>query len=71
MLRLRSAPTGLVVVAGPTSSGKSTTLVRNMSMMLKEHRYEINLITVEDPAEQKIFGAHQMPVVNALNEEQS
>ena len=70
LMRLRSAPTGLVVVAGPTSSGKSTTLVHNMSLMLKEHRYEINLITVEDPAEQKIFGAHQMPVVNATNEEQ-
>ncbi len=70
LLRLRSAPTGLVVVAGPTSSGKSTTLVRNMALMLKERRYEINLITVEDPAEQKIFGAHQMPVVNVLNEEQ-
>ena len=70
LLRLRSAPTGLVVVAGPTSSGKSTTLVRNMALMLKERRYEINLITVEDPAEQKIFGAHQMPVINALNEEQ-
>ena len=70
LMRLRSAPTGLVVVAGPTSSGKSTTLVQNMSMMLKEHRYEINLITVEDPAERKIFGAHQMPVVNATNEEQ-
>ena len=70
LLRLRAAPTGLVVVAGPTSSGKSTTLVRNMALMLKERRYEINLITVEDPAEQKIFGAHQMPVINALNEEQ-
>ena len=41
-----------------------------MALMLKERRYEINLITVEDPAEQKIFGAHQMPVVNAMNEEQ-
>jgi type II secretory ATPase GspE/PulE/Tfp pilus assembly ATPase PilB-like protein len=70
LMRLRSFPTGLVVVAGPTSSGKSTTLVRNMSMMLRERNYEINLITVEDPAEQKIFGAHQMPVVNASNEEQ-
>ena len=70
LLRLRSAPTGLVIVAGPTSSGKSTTLVRNMALMLKERRYEINLITVEDPAEQKIFGAHQIPVVNAVNEEQ-
>ncbi len=70
LMRLRSYPTGLVVVAGPTSSGKSTTLVRNMSMMLRERNYEINLITVEDPAEQKIFGAHQMPIVNAYNEEQ-
>ena len=70
LMRLRSAPTGLVIVAGPTSSGKSTTLVHNMALMLKERRYEINLITVEDPAEQKIFGAHQMPVVNAVNEEQ-
>jgi len=70
LMRLRAYPTGLVVVAGPTSSGKSTTLVRNMSLMLKEHDYEINLITVEDPAEQKIFGAHQIPVVNVSNEEQ-
>ena len=70
MERLRSYPTGLVIVAGPTSSGKSTTLVRNMSMMLKERNYEINMITVENPVEQKIFGAHQMPVVNAMNEEQ-
>ena len=41
-----------------------------MSMMLKERDYEINLITVEDPAERKIFGAHQIPVLNANNEEQ-
>ena len=68
--RLRSYPTGLVIVAGPTSSGKSTTLVRNMVLMLKEHNYEINLITVEDPVEQKIFGAHQIPVVNTASEEQ-
>lgn len=70
LMRLRSFPTGLVIVAGPTSSGKSTTLVRNMSLMLKERNYEINMITVEDPVEQKIFGAHQMPVTNATNEEQ-
>lgn len=68
--RLRSFPTGLVIVAGPTSSGKSTTLVRNMSLMLKEHNYEINMITVENPVEQKIFGARQMPVVNTTDEEQ-
>lgn len=70
LMRMRSFPTGLVIVAGPTSSGKSTTLVRNMSMMLKERNYEINMITVENPVEQKIFGAHQMPVTNATTEEQ-
>ncbi len=70
LMQLRSFPTGLVIVAGPTSSGKSTTLVRNMSLMLKERHYEINMITVENPVEQKIFGAHQMPVVNTTNEEQ-
>ncbi|MDR1071964.1 MAG: Flp pilus assembly complex ATPase component TadA, partial [Rickettsiales bacterium] len=70
LFRMRAFPTGLVVVAGPTSSGKSTTLFQNMSLMLKEHNYEINLITVEDPAERKIFGAHQIPVTNASNEDQ-
>lgn len=70
LMRLRAFPTGLVIVAGPTSSGKSTTLARNMSLMLKERHYEINLITVENPVEQKIFGAHQMPVVNTTNEEE-
>jgi type II secretory ATPase GspE/PulE/Tfp pilus assembly ATPase PilB-like protein len=70
LMRMRSFPTGLVVVAGPTSSGKSTTLFQNMSLMLKERGYEINLITIEDPAERKIFGSHQIPVVNANNEDQ-
>ena len=70
LTRMRAFPTGLVVVAGPTSSGKSTTLVRNMAMMLKERNYEINMITVENPVEQKIFGAHQMPVMNTTTEEQ-
>jgi len=70
LMRLRAFPTGLVIVAGPTRSGKSTTLVRNMSLMLKERHYEINMITVENPVEQKIFGAHQMPVVNTTNEEE-
>ena len=70
LARMRSFPTGLVIVAGPTSSGKSTTLVRNMSLMLKERNYEINMITVENPVEQKIFGARQMPVVNTTSEEQ-
>ena len=67
--RLRAVPVGLNVVAGPTGSGKSTTLQRNMIKLLQEKNYEINLITVEDPPEYPIPGARQMPVTNANDEE--
>ena len=67
--RMRAIPTGIVIVAGPTGSGKSTTLQRNMISMLQERNYELNLITVEDPPEYPIPGARQMPVTNATSEE--
>ncbi len=67
--RMRSFPTGIIVISGPTGSGKSTTLQRNMISMLRERNYEINLITVEDPPEYPIPGARQMPVTNAMIEE--
>ena len=68
--RLRAVPVGLSIVAGPTGSGKSTTLQRNMIKLLQEKNYEINLITVEDPPEYPIPGARQMPVTNANTEEE-
>lgn len=68
--RLRAVPVGLNVVAGPTGSGKSTTLQRNMIKLLQEKNYEVNLITVEDPPEYPIPGARQMPVTNANTEEE-
>ncbi len=67
--QLRAAPTGITVISGPTGSGKSTTLQRNMILMLQERNFEINLITVEDPPEYPIPGARQMPVTNAPTEE--
>ncbi len=67
--QLRAIPTGIIIVSGPTGSGKSTTLQRNMIAMLKERNYETNLITVEDPPEYPIPGARQMPVTNAGIEE--
>ena len=67
--QMRAFPTGIVVVSGPTGSGKSTTLQRNMITMLQERNYETNLITVEDPPEYPIPGARQMPVTNAMIEE--
>lgn len=67
--RLRAVPIGIIIVAGPTGSGKSTTLQRNMISMLQERNFELNLITVEDPPEYPIPGARQMPVTNANTEE--
>ncbi len=68
LYRLRAVPVGLSVVAGPTGSGKSTTLQRNMIKLLQDKNYEINLLTVEDPPEYPIPGARQMPVTNVSSE---
>ena len=68
--KMRSMAGGLNVVAGPTGSGKSTTLQRNMIKLLQEKNYQINLLTVEDPPEYPIPGARQMPVTNANTEEE-
>ncbi|MGN0914413.1 MAG: GspE/PulE family protein [Alphaproteobacteria bacterium] len=68
--RLRAVPVGLNIIAGPTGSGKSTTLQRNMIKLLQEKNYELNLLTVEDPPEYPIPGARQMPVTNANTEEE-
>ncbi|MFV0627059.1 MAG: GspE/PulE family protein [Alphaproteobacteria bacterium] len=68
--RLRANPIGLNIISGPTGSGKSTTLQRNMIRLLQDKNYEVNLITVEDPPEYPIPGARQMPVTNANTEEE-
>ena len=68
--RMLQRPEGIVILSGPTGSGKSTTLQRNMIKLLQEKNYEINLITVEDPPEYPIPGARQMPVTNANDEEE-
>lgn len=47
--RLAMLPRGLVLVAGPTGSGKSTTLAA-MIDYINDHRYE-HILTIEDPVE--------------------
>lgn len=44
-----SVPYGLVVVAGPTGSGKSTTLAATIGWL--SHRRPISIVTIEDPIE--------------------
>jgi general secretion pathway protein E len=50
---------GIILVTGPTGSGKSTTLYACLS---KINNAQINILTVEDPVEQRIHGIGQVQV---------
>jgi general secretion pathway protein E len=63
-------PTGVIVIAGPTGSGKSTTLQRALGIVIQECMGRKHVITVEDPPEYPIPGAVQTPVINAETEEE-
>jgi type IV pilus assembly protein PilB len=52
-------PHGMVLVTGPTGSGKSTTLYATLGRISKP---EINVITVEDPVEYRLRGVNQVQV---------
>jgi type IV pilus assembly protein PilB len=52
-------PHGMLLVTGPTGSGKSTTLYATLSEISKP---EINIITVEDPVEYRLPGVNQVQV---------
>jgi type IV pilus assembly protein PilB len=53
------APNGIVLVTGPTGSGKNTTLYAALSELNTE---EVNICTVEDPVECNISGINQFQV---------
>jgi len=67
---LKKKPTGVVVIGGPTGSGKSTTLQRTLSSIIADSNGRKHIITVEDPPEYPIPGAVQTPVTNASTEEE-
>ena len=50
-------PHGIILVTGPTGSGKSTTLYTALSELNKE---DVNIITVEDPVEANVAGINQV-----------
>jgi type IV pilus assembly protein PilB len=57
--KIVKSPNGIILVSGPTGSGKTTTLYA----LLKElNRPEVNIITVEDPVEYKLPGINQVQV---------
>ena len=50
-------PYGMILVTGPTGSGKSTTLYATLNIVSKP---EVNVITVEDPVEYRLPGINQV-----------
>ena len=57
--RILSRPNGIVLVTGPTGSGKSTTLYSALNELNSDM---VNIVTVEDPVEASIEGINQVQV---------
>src|SRR3954466_13049827 len=56
-------PYGMVLVTGPTGSGKTTTLYSALS---KVNQIDVNIMTAEDPVEYNMFGVNQVLVRNEV-----
>jgi type IV pilus assembly protein PilB len=61
-------PQGLIIITGPTGSGKSTTLVAALHRIMDPTR---NVLTVEEPVEYMIPGARQLKLGPKLNFDQA
>ena len=61
-------PQGMVILTGPTGSGKSTTLVAALSQVMTP---ELNILTVEDPVEYNIPGARQLRIGHKMDFDQA
>ena len=59
--QLISSPHGIILLTGPTGSGKSTTLYATLQELNDETK---NIITIEDPVERTIEGVNQIAVNN-------
>ncbi|MDP3442310.1 MAG: GspE/PulE family protein, partial [Ignavibacteria bacterium] len=61
-------PQGMIILTGPTGSGKSTTLVAALYQVINPTK---NVLTVEDPVEYVIEGARQLKIGYKMNFEQA
>ncbi len=61
-------PQGMIILTGPTGSGKSTTLVAALYQVITPEK---NVLTVEDPVEYVIEGARQLKIGYKMNFEQA
>jgi type II secretory ATPase GspE/PulE/Tfp pilus assembly ATPase PilB-like protein len=58
-LELIKQPNGIILITGPTGSGKTTTLYSALSAI---HKPTIKIVTIEDPVEYSLPGIHQIQV---------
>jgi type IV pilus assembly protein PilB len=63
-----SLPQGIVILTGPTGSGKSTTLIAALHQVIDP---TVNVLTVEDPVEYIIYGARQLKLGHKMSFEQA
>ena len=61
--RLLALPHGMIVICGPTGSGKTTTLATALSILNEPTR---KILTIEDPVEYEIAGINQLQVKPAI-----
>ncbi|HKK46022.1 MAG TPA: GspE/PulE family protein, partial [Balneolaceae bacterium] len=61
-------PSGIVIITGPTGSGKSTTLVAALYYVIDP---SVNVLTVEEPVEYLIEGARQLKLSNHMSFDQA
>jgi type IV pilus assembly protein PilB len=57
------SPYGMVLVTGPTGSGKTTTLYSSLMLI---NKIETNIMTAEDPVEYNLYGVNQVLVRNEI-----
>ncbi|KHF40952.1 GspE/PulE family protein [Halalkalibacter okhensis] len=62
-MKLIEQPSGLLVITGPTGSGKSSTLYAGLNHLNTD---QVNIITIEDPVEYQIEGINQVQVNNQV-----
>lgn len=57
-------PFGMILMAGPTGSGKTTTLYGLLKLV---NNPDVNIMTIEDPVEYKVLGVNQIQVNSQTN----
>ncbi len=63
LIEVFKRPQGMLLVTGPTGSGKTTTLYASINQLKSDTK---NIITIEDPVEYKLSGITQIPVKESI-----